>query len=400
MSIALGLRKPTQGAIRVLTLEPIKDGAKLRSLVSYGPERNILPDEMPAVDFVKHLAEVRGIPRKEAKPASDVLWLVGLGEERFRPIGTMSTGQRQRVKLAQAIAADPQLVFLDEPTDGLDPLARDEVLTLIRQVSEEYGIHIMISSHLLEEVEQICDNIVVLNAGKLVVAGQLNQLTGQSTGIEVELVPIDDQPTAIDAVERSLRQAGLTVTREEDSTVLRIQDGTSETPADLIRDAVAEAGARLHRIQHRRRSSRRYYFGHVLMSATDNARILDRGYRQFDGERLGTRSAIRSTAWQTTRSIFGLGRKARHKFFPMAILGITYLIVIIQLAAVFLFGNETAGFLTTNSWEQVKPGIVMILFAALVAPDAIVRDQKTECSRYTCPHRSPNQRILRRNHSP
>ena len=91
------------------------------------------------------------------------------------------------------------------------------------------------------------------------------------------------------------------------------------------------------------------------MSATDNARILDRGYRKFDGERLGTGSAIRSTTWQTTRSIFGLGRKARHKFFPMAILGITYLIVVIQLAAVFLFGNETAEFLTTNSWQQVAP---------------------------------------------
>ena len=255
MSIALGLRKPTQGTIRVLALEPIKQGAELRSLVSYGPERNILQDEMPAVDFVKHLAEVRGIPRKEAKTrASDVLWLVGLGEERFRPIGTMSTGQRQRVKLAQAIAADPKLVFLDEPTDGLDPLARDEVLTLIRQVSEEYGIHIMISSHLLEEVEQICDNIVVLNAGKLVVAGQLNQLTGQSTGIEVELVSIDDRPDAINAVERSLREAGLTVIRDADSTVLRIQDETFETPSNLIRDAVADAGARLHRIQHRRRS--------------------------------------------------------------------------------------------------------------------------------------------------
>ena len=95
---------------------------------------------------------------------------------------------------------------------------------------------------------------MVLNAGKLVVAGQLNQLTGQSTGIEVELIPIDDQPDAIDVVERSLRQAGLTVVREEDSSVLRIQDGTSETPSHLIRDAVAEAGARLHRIQHRRRS--------------------------------------------------------------------------------------------------------------------------------------------------
>tara|TARA_B100000953_G_scaffold299295_2_gene298750 strand:- start:78 stop:953 length:876 start_codon:yes stop_codon:yes gene_type:complete len=112
------------------------------------------------------------------------------------------------------------------------------------------------------------------------------------------------------------------------------------------------------------------------MSSTDNARILDRGYRKFDGQRLGVGSAIRSTAWQTTRSIFGLGRKARHKFFPMAIIGVVYLIVVIQLAVVFLFGEETADFLTTNSWEQVAPGIVMILFAALVAPDAIVRDQK------------------------
>lgn len=255
MSIALGLRKPTRGTIRVLDLEPIADGAELRSLVSYGPERNILPDEMPAVDFVKHLAEVRGMPRKEAKTrASDILWLVGLGEERFRAIGTMSTGQRQRVKLAQAIAADPKLVFLDEPTDGLDPLAREEVLTLIRQVSEEYGIHIMISSHLLEEVEQICDNIVVLNAGKLIVAGKLDELTGQSTGIEIELVRIDDQPDAIDTVERSLREAGLAVVREAESPVLRIPDGIPEESSDLIRDAVADAGARLQRIQHRRRS--------------------------------------------------------------------------------------------------------------------------------------------------
>jgi len=166
----------------------------------------------------------------------------------------MSTGQRQRVKLAQAIAADPKLVFLDEPTDGLDPLAREEVLTLIRQVSEEYGIHIMISSHLLEEVEQICDNIVVLNAGKLIVAGKLDELTGQSTGIEIELVRIDDQPDAIDTVERSLREAGLAVVREAESPVLRIPDGIPEESSDLIRDAVADAGARLQRIQHRRRS--------------------------------------------------------------------------------------------------------------------------------------------------
>ena len=255
MSIALGLRAPTAGSIRVLDLEPVADGAKLRSLVSYGPERNILPDEMPAVDFVKHLAEVRGIPRKEAKTrASDILWLVGLGEERFRPIGTMSTGQRQRVKLAQAIAADPKLVFLDEPTDGLDPLARDEVLTLIRQISEEYGIHVMISSHLLEEVEQICDNIVILNAGKLIASGQLDKLTGESTGLEIELVMVDDLPNAVADVERALQQAGLTVLREPESMTLRIPDGEPGPLPDLVRDAVADVGARLKRLEYRRRS--------------------------------------------------------------------------------------------------------------------------------------------------
>ena len=255
MSIALGLRAPTAGSIRVLDLEPVANGAKLRSLVSYGPERNILPDEMPAVDFVKHLAEVRGIPRKEAKTrASDILWLVGLGEERFRPIGTMSTGQRQRVKLAQAIAADPKLVFLDEPTDGLDPLARDEVLTLIRQISEEYGIHVMISSHLLEEVEQICDNIVILNAGKLIASGQLDKLTGESTGLEIELVMVDDLPNAVRDVERALQQVGLTVLREPESMTLRIPDGEPGLLPDLVRDAVADVGARLKRLEYRRRS--------------------------------------------------------------------------------------------------------------------------------------------------
>ena len=210
---------------------------------------------MPAVDFVKHLAEVRGIPRKEAKTrASDILWLVGRGEERFRPIGTMSTGQRQRVKLAQAIAADPKLVFLDEPTDGLDPLARDEVLTLIRQISEEYGIHVMISSHLLEEVEQICDNIVILNAGKLIASGQLDKLTGESTGLEIELVMVDDLPNAVGDLERALQQVGLTVLREPESMILRIPDGEPGLLPDLVRDAVADVGARLKRLEYRRRS--------------------------------------------------------------------------------------------------------------------------------------------------
>ena len=109
MSIVLGLRVPTSGGVQVLGLDPLRQGAELRARVGYGPERNIFPDEMPASDFVKHLAEVRGMSRREARSrASDAMWLVGLGEERFRALGTMSTGQRQRVKLGPGHRGRPQ----------------------------------------------------------------------------------------------------------------------------------------------------------------------------------------------------------------------------------------------------------------------------------------------------
>jgi ABC-2 type transport system ATP-binding protein len=164
---------------------------------------------MPASDFVKHLAEVRGMPKREARArASDALWLVGLGEERFRALGTMSTGQRQRVKLAQAIAADPSLVFLDEPTDGLDPVQRDEMLALIRQISTTYGIDVVLSSHLLEEVERICDHVVALDAGRLIAQGPLADLIGNDTGVVVELVEVDDRPGAADHVRAALEALG------------------------------------------------------------------------------------------------------------------------------------------------------------------------------------------------
>ena len=247
MSIALGLRAPTSGTITVLGLDPTKDAARLRSVVGYGPERNVLPEDMPASDFVKHLAEVRGMPKSEARGrASDALWLVGLGEERFRALGTMSTGQRQRVKLAQAIAADPSLVLLDEPTDGLDPVQRDEMLALIRQISAEYGIDVLLSSHLLEEVERICDNIVALDAGRLVAQGPLASLVGDTTTITAELVEIVEHPGAVDAVEERLRAAGLDVRR--DLNQLRVSAADQQTSLDAIRDAVAAEQARLRRV--------------------------------------------------------------------------------------------------------------------------------------------------------
>jgi ABC-2 type transport system ATP-binding protein len=254
MSIVLGLRAPTSGSVSVLGLDPLRQGAELRAMVGYGPERNVFPDDMPASDFVKHLAEVRGMPRSEARTrASDALWLVGLGEERFRALGTMSAGQRQRVKLAQAIAADPSLVLLDEPTDGLDPVQRDEMLNLIRQISAEYQIDVMLSSHLLEEVERVCDNVVALDAGKLVAQGRLDDLVGDVEGITLELAEIDDVPGSIDAVAARLRSAGLTVTHEEGLARMEVLGASSDDIADAVRDAIADSRARVRRIEQRRR---------------------------------------------------------------------------------------------------------------------------------------------------
>ncbi len=254
MSIVLGLRAPTTGSVSVLGLDPLRQGAELRANVGYGPERNVFPDDMPASDFVKHLAEVRGMPRSEARTrASDALWLVGLGEERFRALGTMSTGQRQRVKLAQAIAADPSLVLLDEPTDGLDPVQRDEMLILIRQISTDYSIDVMLSSHLLEEVERICDNVVALDAGRLVAQGRLDELVGDVEGVTVELAEIPDVPGSIDAVAARLRAAGLDVQHDPGFTRMDVLGASADDIADAVRDAIADSGARTRRIEQRRR---------------------------------------------------------------------------------------------------------------------------------------------------
>jgi ABC-2 type transport system ATP-binding protein len=254
MSILLGLRLPTAGRVEVLGLDPLTHGAELRALVGYSPERNVLPEDMPASDFVKHLAEVRGLPRSEARGrASDALWLVGLGEERFRSLGSMSTGQRQRVKLAQAIAADPSLVLLDEPTDGLDPVQREEMLALIRQISTEFGIDVMLSSHLLEEVERICDNVVALDAGRLVAQGRLDALVGADEGVIVELVPVDDRPRAITDVVDALQRAGVDVRHDAGTGRMEVRGNDPDLIADHVRDAVADAGARLGRISQRRR---------------------------------------------------------------------------------------------------------------------------------------------------
>lgn len=253
LNAMLGLRVPTSGSLRVLGLDPIISGPALRAQIGFAPERNVLPDEMRAVDFVRHLAELRGLPRGDARErASDALWLVGLGEERLRELGTMSTGQRQRVKLAQAIASDPRLVLLDEPTDGLDPVQRIEMIEMIGRISSQFSMNVVLSSHVLEEVERVCDHVVALDAGRLVACGPVGEFVGQGEGLAVELVDLVEPVGTVELVEATLGSWGLQVRRE--GAQLHVRGADFDELCDRTRDAVAAAGARIRRFDAERRS--------------------------------------------------------------------------------------------------------------------------------------------------
>jgi len=236
MGMILGLHPPDSGALDVLGLSPEDAGPEVRSRIGYSPEHHTLPADVGAHDLVRHVAEIHGLPRRAAtNRASDALWQVGLGEERYRPIGTMSTGQRQRVKLAQAIAHDPLLVLADEPTDGLDPVQRDAMLELIRRVSDEYGISVLLSSHLLEEVERTCDSAVILGDGRVVAQGRLEDLQAGGAGI---VVVVDE---GADRLAAHLASQRLDVSVDGSRLRISAQDGIDDdVMLDHVRDAVAD----------------------------------------------------------------------------------------------------------------------------------------------------------------
>jgi ABC-2 type transport system ATP-binding protein len=252
ISLVLGLRSRDSGQLSVLGSDPATSGIDVRARIGYAPEHHDLPSELSATDFVRHLAEMHLLPRRAAvQRANDALWLVGLGEERFRPVGLMSTGQRQRVKLASAIAHDPELVLLDEPTDGLDPMQRTEMLALIRRIGTEFGVSILLSSHHLEEAEQICDAVVIVEGGEVVRAGELADLRRGPEGLVVE---VDDRA---DELAEILRGRGLDVTLDESVLVISAADDAH----DAVRDAVAELGVGLRRLAPRGQTLEDVYLG-------------------------------------------------------------------------------------------------------------------------------------------
>src|SRR5688572_27740415 len=243
LGLVLGLHRQDEGTLEVLGLDPTTSGPEVRARLGYAPEHDALPGDVRAHDLVRHMAEIHGLPTKEAVGrASDALWHVGLGEERFRPVGTMSTGQKQRVKLAAALAHDPKLLLLDEPTNGLDPVQRESMLDLIRRIGHDFDIDVVLSSHLLEEIERVCDGVVILSGGVVAAAGSLDSLRTGDTGLVVD---IDGDAEALAG---RLRSHGLTVLVDAQRLVV---DGAGDLAADAVRDGAVALGLGLRRVQRR-----------------------------------------------------------------------------------------------------------------------------------------------------
>jgi len=175
----LGLLAPDTGDMRVLGLDVRRTPLQIRGRIGYMPENDAHIPRMNAVTFVAYCGELAGLPSADAmQRAHEVLYYVGLGEARYRNIEQYSTGMKQRIKLAQALVHDPSLLFLDEPTNGMDPKGRDEMLELIRDIAHNKQINLILSSHLLPDVEYTCDHVVVLDKGAVATAGPIAALKG------------------------------------------------------------------------------------------------------------------------------------------------------------------------------------------------------------------------------
>jgi ABC-2 type transport system ATP-binding protein len=175
----LGFLSPDRGRMTAFSFDPTREPLEVRRRLGYMPEQDCHLPGMSASAFVAFAGELSGLPRDEAiSRAHEVLYYVGLGEARYRSVETYSTGMKQRAKLAQALVHDPDLLLLDEPTNGLDPQGREEMLTLIQDIATRRGMSLILCSHLLRDVERVCDDVIVLNQGKVARAGTIRELTG------------------------------------------------------------------------------------------------------------------------------------------------------------------------------------------------------------------------------
>jgi ABC-2 type transport system ATP-binding protein len=239
----LGLIKPDHGTVRLLGLDVATAALEVRSRIGYMPENDAQIPGMTAVSFVAYCGELSGLPAADAmQRAHEVLYYVGLGEARYRNVETYSTGMKQRIKLAQALVHDPDLLLLDEPTNGMDPKGREEMLALVRDLAHNKHISLILSSHVMPDVESVCDSVVVMNRGTVVMRGPIATLKG-SGGRTFEVRIKGDRA----AFAERLRREALDC-RETDSDLLRVIL-PAEAGAERLFAAAAGVGAQVRHLR-------------------------------------------------------------------------------------------------------------------------------------------------------
>ncbi len=248
IKILLGLLKPTEGSAEVLGYDIATGGVAIRSVVGYMPEHECLPPDVRAIDFIVHMAQMSGLPATAARErAADVLRHVGLAEERYRLMGGYSTGMKQRAKLAQALAHDPKLVMLDEPTNGLDPASRDDMIALVSRIGQDFGIPVLVTSHLLGELERVSDYVIVLDGGRLLSSQATTDLT-QDTGML--LVEVLGETNDQHRMGEALATAGLPCRPRRQMIEIDLRSLSDDVKTrDVIRDTACDLGLGLVRIQ-------------------------------------------------------------------------------------------------------------------------------------------------------
>ncbi len=248
IKILLGLLAPTRGSASVLGLDIAGQGEAIRRQVGYMPEHDCLPPDVSASDFVNHLAQMSGLPRPAARErTADVLRHVGLAEERYRPMGGYSTGMKQRAKLAQSLVHDPRLVFLDEPTNGLDPAARDDMLELVQRIGHDFGIAVLVTSHLLGELERVSDHVVILDTGRLLRSSATTEFLDTTGTLLVEVL---GDTGAQERMGNALAEAGLPCWPQGHLIAVDTTRATADGDVhDVIRDVAVDLGLGLARLQ-------------------------------------------------------------------------------------------------------------------------------------------------------
>jgi ABC-2 type transport system ATP-binding protein len=261
LKVLLGLL-PFEGTASVLGFDARTQARAVRAQVGYMPERDCHLPGMNAVEYCAYAAELSGLPRGAAmQRAHAVLEFVGLGDKRYQKLDGYSTGQKQRAKLAQALVHDPRLLFLDEPTNGLDPAGRDEMLALIAELPSRTGGSVVLSSHLLHDVERVCDQAILLHQGEVVYSGSISALQkgGDKDVYEVRVKSGEEQ------MAEALRARGCSVERDGGLLAVEVPAGAAP-PTMLIFEVAAQAG-----LQVRHLAARRLTLEHAFLKAVADA---------------------------------------------------------------------------------------------------------------------------------